>query len=118
MGRKKIEIDLAEVEKLAAIGLNEQQVADSLGISVTTLEDRKQNTLDFHDALKRGKAKGVAQVANNLFKQSKEGNVSAGIFFMKNRAGWTDKIANEHTGKDGGPIKTTSTTFVGVESKD
>ncbi len=91
MGRKKIEIDLAQVEKLASIGLNEKQVADSLGISVTTLEDRKQNMRDFRSALKRGQAIGIATVANNLFTQSKEGNVSAGIFFMKNRAGWSDK---------------------------
>jgi hypothetical protein len=98
MGRKKIEIDLVEVEKLAAIGLNEQQVADSLGISVPTLERRKKESEDFVSALKRGKAKGIAQVANNLFQQSKSGNVSAGIFYMKNRAGWKDKTETEHNG--------------------
>ncbi len=98
MGRKMIEIDLSQVEKLAAIGLNEAQVADSLGISVPTLERRKKDSEDFVSALKRGKAKGVAQVANNLYTQSKEGNVSAGIFFMKNRAGWKDKTETEHSG--------------------
>ena len=91
MGRKKIEIDLAQVEKLAAIGLNEQQVSDSLGIHVDTLRNRKKESSAFSEALKRGKAKGVATVANNLFEQSKDGNVSAGIFFMKNRAGWSDR---------------------------
>ena len=90
-GRPEIEIDLKQVEKLAAIGLNEQQVADSLGICQSTLARRKQNKADFADALKRGQAKGIATVANNLFEQSKDGNVSAGIFFMKNRAGWSDK---------------------------
>jgi len=98
MGRKKIQIDLAEVERLAGIGLNEQQVSDALGISTTTLEDRKQNNLDFLEALKRGKAAGIATVANNLFEQSGEGNVSAGIFYLKNRAGWKDKIEQENTG--------------------
>jgi len=101
-GRKEIEIDLKQVEKLAAIGLNEQQVADSLGISQATLARRKQNKVDFADALKRGQAKGIATVANNLFEQSKDGNVSAGIFFLKNRAGWSDK--QEVTGKDGSPL--------------
>lgn len=92
MARAKIQIDLEQVERLAAIGLNEQQVADSLGISQSTLGNRKKDSCDFYDALKRGQAKGIATVANNLFTQSKEGNVSAGIFFMKNRAGWSDKL--------------------------
>ena len=90
-GRPEIKIDLAQVEKLASIGLNEQQIADSLGISQPTLARRKAKYEDFVEALKRGKAKGIAVVANNLFEQSKAGNVSAGIFFMKNRAGWSDK---------------------------
>ena len=90
-GRPEIEIDLKQVEKLAAIGLNEQQVADSLGICGDTMRSRKSKYPEFIEALKRGKAKGIATVANNLFEQSKDGNVSAGIFFMKNRAGWSDK---------------------------
>ena len=101
MGRRRIEIDLKKVEKLAALGLNESQVADSLGISVSTLQERKDSSSDFYHALKTGQAKGVATIANNLFEQSKDGNVSAGIFYMKNRAGWSDKADTtvEHKGE-------------------
>jgi len=95
MGRKQIVIDIDEVERLASIGLNEAQVADSLGISVSTLGERKKHNSDFYDALKKGQASGVATVANNLYTQSAEGNVSAGIFFMKNRAGWKDKTETD-----------------------
>ncbi len=102
MANRKIEIDLGEVERLASIGLSQQQVADSLGISEDTITRRKQDDADFAAALKRGKSKGIATVANNLFTQSADGNVSAGIFFMKNRAGWSDK--QELTGKDGTPL--------------
>ena len=91
MGRKKIEIDLNEVERLASIGLNEQQVADSLGISVDTLGNRKKESSDFSDALKRGKAKGIQAVSNALYDQALSGQTSAAIFFMKNRAKWTDR---------------------------
>jgi len=90
-GRSKIEIDLGQVEKLAAVGLNESQVADALGISVATITARKKESRDFLDALKRGKAKGVAKVSNALYEQAMNGQTAAAIFFMKNRAGWTDK---------------------------
>ena len=99
-GRPEKEIDLKQVEKLASIGLNEGQVAAALGICQDTLTSRKRKYSDFSDALKAGQAKGIATVANNLFEQSKDGNVSAGIFFMKNRAGWSDKLDQNtnHTG--------------------
>lgn len=91
-GRKEIPLDLRQVQKLASIGLNEGQVAAALGINRKTLVARKRKYKEFSDALKNGQAKGIATVANNLFEQSKDGNVSAGIFFMKNRAGWSDKL--------------------------
>lgn len=93
-----VKFDLVEVERLASIGLTEQQVADALGVSTDTIGRRKKDNAGFAEALKRGKASGIATVANNLFEQSAEGNVSAGIFYLKNRAGWKDKIENEHTG--------------------
>ena len=95
----KIPIDHDEIEKLASIGLNEQQIADYIGISSDTIGRRKKDDVSFAEHIKRGKAKGIATVANNLFTQSAEGNVSAGIFFMKNRAGWKDKIEQENTGR-------------------
>jgi len=106
-GRPEKEIDLKQVEKLASIGLNEGQVAAALGICQDTLTSRKRKYSAFSDALKAGQAKGVATVANNLFEQSKDGNVSAGIFFMKNRAGWSDKLDQNtnHTGKVYGAVE-------------
>ena len=99
MGRKKIQIDIDEVEKLASIGLNEQQIADYIGISTDTMGRRKVDDKNFAECINRGKAKGIATVAKNLFQQSADGNVSAGIFFMKNRAGWKDKQEVENTAK-------------------
>jgi len=102
MANRKIEIDLEEVERLASIGLNQSQVADSLGISEDTITRRKQTNTDFADALAKGKAKGIEKVANAMFDTAVDGNVSAQTFFMKNRAGWSDK--QEVTGKDGAPL--------------
>ena len=102
-GRPEKEIDLVQVESLAGRGLNEGQVADALGICRDTLIRRKKKYSEFSDALKKGQAKGVAKVANALFEQGMNGQTAAAIFYMKNRAGWTDK--QQHTGPDGGAIQ-------------
>lgn len=99
--KPKIEIDLATVEAMAANGLTQQQIADSLGISVSTLYSRQRESEEFEEAIKRGKAKGVAVVTNELMKQVKSGNVTAMIFFLKARAGWKEKNEVDLTNSDG-----------------
>lgn len=99
--KPKIEIDLAKVEAMAANGLTQQQIADSLGISVSTLYGRKRENEEFEEAIKRGKAKGIAVVTNELMEQIKSGNVTAMIFFLKSRAGWKEKSELDLTNSDG-----------------
>src|SRR5262245_2988216 len=93
-GRKPIEINLREVERLGGLGLNEQQICDHLGISNRTLERRKING-DFVEALKRGEQRANSQVANWLFKNCKQGNVTAQIWWEKTRAGFSEKLTLE-----------------------
>lgn len=90
MGRKRLEIDVAEVVRLASRGLTEEQIAESLGISITTLERRKREGEVFAEAIRRGRALGIAQVANAHFEAALAGNVTAQIFFLKSRAGWKE----------------------------
>ncbi|QDP52878.1 MAG: hypothetical protein Unbinned4512contig1001_16 [Prokaryotic dsDNA virus sp.] len=92
MAEKK-EINLEKVEKLAAIGLSEQQIAESLGISRSTITRRKRDDDAFAAALRAGKAAGIAAVTNALFEAAtgEKPNTSAQIFYLKNRAGWKDK---------------------------
>ena len=49
---KTKEIDLDKVEELASFGLSEQQIADSLGISRSTLSRRKKDNETFDIALR------------------------------------------------------------------
>jgi transcriptional regulator with XRE-family HTH domain len=93
-GRPPFKIDNALLKKtkgLAARGLTQQQIADSLGIEITTLHKYKNLNTDFNKAIREGKALGIAEVANSLFNTATGGNVAAQIFYMKNRAGWADK---------------------------
>lgn len=102
-GRKEKLIDLDKVEELASRGLTEQQIADCLGISTDTIGRRKKKYADFAETIKRGQASGVSQVSNALFEQAMSGQTAAAIFYMKNRANWTDK--QQHTGPDGGAVQ-------------
>lgn len=93
-----IEIDLSKVEALAANGLTQEQIALALGISEGTLYSRKRSNKDFEEAIKRGKAKGVAVVTNKLMESIKNGNMTGMIFFLKCQAGWRDVQHVEHSG--------------------
>lgn len=112
MSRPRKPINLAEVTNLASRGLTEEQIGAALGISTDTIRRRKKDYAEFGEALKKGKAQGVAMVTNALFKNAQEGNVVAQIFYLKNRdpENWADRQQYEHTGKNGAPIATTTMT--------
>ena len=99
--KPKIQIDLKQVESLAANGLTDEQIASALGISRTTLSNRKRENEQFVQAIKRGKAKGIALVTNKLMESIKGGNMTGMIFFLKTQAGWKETNVQEHTGANG-----------------
>ena len=116
--KPKIHIDLKQVESLAANGLTQEQIAAALGISERTLRSRKGEIADFADAIKRGKAKGIALVTNKLMESIKGGNMTGMIFFLKTQAGWKETNVQEHTGKDGTALQAPVFSFQRVKPKD
>lgn len=86
-----VSIDLKQVEAFAAQGMTNEQIARALGISRATHFKKKKEESDYLDAIKRGEAKGIATVTNALFINAKNGNLGAQCFYLKNRAGWSDK---------------------------
>jgi transcriptional regulator with XRE-family HTH domain len=114
--KPKIQIDLAKVESLAANGLTQEQIASALGISETTLHQRKRDSADFAAAIKRGKAKGIALVTNKLMESIKGGNMTGMIFFLKTQAGWKETNVQEHTGANGGAIQVNTTAMSAEEA--
>ena len=94
MSQPKIQIDIKQVERLAALGDSLEEIAESLGISVKTLSRRRAEMSELSEAIKRGRRKGLAIVENTLFKMATSGeNTAATIFYLKARAGqkWSDK---------------------------
>ena len=88
---KTKEIDLNKVEELASLGLSEQQIADSLGISRSTLSRRKNDNETFETALRKGKAKAVVKACSALMTQIEKGSLRAIIFYLKCRGGWREE---------------------------
>jgi hypothetical protein len=91
-GRKRIELDLAEIERLAGLGLTEQEICDSLGVCVDTLGNRKKESSDFSEAIKRGKAHAHREVANKLYERCMAGELGAIVWYEKTRCNRTDKL--------------------------
>lgn len=94
-GRKPWIPDLAKVEELASRGLNNEQIAACLGICEDTLYTKQRQLTEFSEAIKKGKAKGIQQVANALFEAALSGNITAMIFFLKTQGGWKETVIAE-----------------------
>jgi hypothetical protein len=103
-GRKPVNIDLEQVEKLAAIQCTEAEIASIIGVSERTIERRKQHP-DFAEAMARGKARGRVSLRRSLWALAQKGNPAGNIFLAKNLLGYKDYFSNEHSGPDGGPIQ-------------
>lgn len=92
MTRTKLEIDFSEVERLSGIGLSNKEVANALGIAEATLYRRKQDNESFERALKKGRARASADVANALYENAMKGNITAQIWYEKTRRGLSEKV--------------------------
>lgn len=99
MGRQRIEIDLRAVEDAAADGLTEAEVAARLGISQQTITRRKKDSVDFVEAIKRGRARADAEVSSQLFKKVKRGDLGAIIWYEKTRKKYSDRVETDNTTK-------------------
>ena len=85
---------LGMVEKLSGQGLTPKQICAFMGFSYTTFYKLKRNQKEFDHHYERGKARGLAIVANALFENAKEGDTSAQIFYLKARdqSQWNPKV--------------------------
>jgi hypothetical protein len=84
-----------KAEAFAAQGLTQEQIAMALGIGLSTLYEKQNEFIEFAEAIKRGKGKGIQTITNRLYEKALEGDNTAMIFYLKNRAGWQDKIEKE-----------------------
>lgn len=107
MGRLKMQFpDLKKVESLAERGLHYQQIALILGCSDKTLRKYRKLNSEFEAAIARGRARGVAAVANVVYDLAiKDRDPATCRFIMRAVGGWDDSRRLEVTGDGGGPIQ-------------
>lgn len=130
--------------KLCRLGATDKELADFFGVAESTLNKWKDDHPEFSESLKEGKALADAEVADKLFKRATgyehaavkivanantgqehivnyteryPPDTTAAIFWLKNRRPdlWRDRVTQEHTGANGGPIQTESTVKVTAE---
>ena len=75
-------------------GLSKEQIAHNIGIGRTTLYEWEQKEPNIADTLKKGREVVDFEVENALLKNAMEGNVTAQIFWLKNRKKeqWREKV--------------------------
>jgi hypothetical protein len=92
---EKSEESIKTVEALSIAGVPQKIISQILKISEPTLRKHFRNELD------TSKARANAVISQALFKNAKNGNVAAQIFWLKTQAGWRETNHYELTGKDG-----------------
>ena len=103
-GRKSVQIDLAELEKLCALQCTQAELAAWFNVSSRTIEARRKQP-QFFEAMERGKAKGRISVRRAQMRLLEAGNATMGVWLGKQLLGQRDIVTNEHTGSAGGPIQ-------------
>jgi hypothetical protein len=80
---------IATVRAMSAYGIPQDDIAKVIGIDPKTL--RKH----YSEQLEKGSIEATAKVAEFLFRQATTKNVAAAMFWMKCRAGWSEKTRVE-----------------------
>lgn len=76
-------ISFGKVESLAACRMNEQQIADVLDINLPELKTDSAQLMRYREAIRKGRAKGEAELRSVLYKRAKSGDRSAYTELMR-----------------------------------
>ena len=87
-GRKRIVIDWEQVERLAMIFCTQEEIAYVMGVSVDTLQRRKEFAVTY----KKGREKGKISLRRAQYKRAMDGNTTMQIWLGKQYLGQTDKL--------------------------
>ena len=92
--RKRAEIDLVELEKLAHLQCTDAEVAAWFGTTVDAIEQWRRDP-SFAAIMERGKGKGRISVRRMQMKLLEQGNATMGVWLGKQILGQTDQVVHE-----------------------
>ena len=98
-GRPLIKIDGQQVEAMCQMGCTLDEVGSVLGCSRDTLERR------FAARISKGRLGGKVRLRKAQMNAAMSGNITMLIWLGKNILGQSDKIDQQLSGPDGGPIQ-------------
>jgi hypothetical protein len=100
-GPVPVVLDPGKAESLAAMGGTNPQIAAAMGVSEGTLKNCRKRDAALDAAIASGKDKADLQVVGSLYKKAMAGDVTACIFWLKNRRPeeWRDRHEFDHSGK-------------------
>lgn len=112
--------NLLRLQGWAIDGLIDAQIAENIGIGESTLAHWKAKSKAIKEALKKGKDAADREIENALFETAKAGNVTAQIFWLKNRKAqqWRDGKALEMSGAVDTGTHVTRIVFGGEDDDD
>jgi hypothetical protein len=89
--------DLDEIEHMAGIGLNLEQIAAIYGRSHRTFQKYFKEMPELHAAIERGRANTNKKVTNVAYQMAISGqHPSMTMFWLKCRARWKETVTTEH----------------------
>ena len=79
-----------QIQKLAGYGLTLDEIADTIGVSLRTLNNKLKNFKDINALYKKGRTEAKVLVTKSLFSKIKNGDTACILFYLKCQCGWKE----------------------------
>jgi len=88
-GRKAVEIDLLELEKLCSMLCSDEDIASWFGVSVRTIKYRRKEP-EFAKAIRRGNTRGCVNIRRAQMKLLEKGSATMAVWLGRSELGQRD----------------------------
>jgi hypothetical protein len=105
-GRRPVQIDLVDLEKLCSIGCTHEDLAAFFGTCVRTIEKLRKKP-EYAEIMKRGEGKGRISLRREQMKLVEKGSAPMAIWLGKQWLHQRDVTPIELTGAKGKPVALT-----------